>query len=165
MGQKHVRRSKRGSEMSEQVQPAASGILKLDKSAEQVIREARGHCDEKDAQIAALAAERDALENQILDTRSGEMRLLILLGSIPLAVGAYFFGRALPDEGVMLIVGILFGVILSVPAALFLLWRMIRSQIIVHDKYADRVWDEIEEPVWQVDSVPTERTGRNGNAQ
>lgn len=51
--------------MSEQVQPAASGILKLDKSAEQVIREARGHCDEKDAQIAALAAERDALENQV----------------------------------------------------------------------------------------------------
>lgn len=72
------------------------------------------------------------------------MRLLILLGSIPLAVGAYFLGRALPDEGVMLIVGILFGVILSVPAALFLLWRMIRSQIIVHDGYADCVWDEPE---------------------
>lgn len=80
------------------------------------------------------------------------MRTLLAPGLfLLLSIAAYFFGRALPDGGVLLIAGATCGVILTIPVALFLLFTVTRPRVVTRTEYVDRVQGEIVEPVRQIE--------------
>lgn len=81
------------------------------------------------------------------------MRTLFALGLfLSLSIAAYSVGRALPDEGVLLIAGVTCGVVLTIPIALLLLFSVTRPQVVTRTEYVDRVQGEIIEPVRQIEA-------------